>query len=160
METLWINVEYIVRLIKRFTLQVSKMIPEAIPMLRMVVPVTNADALLEDTEILVNTFDATAGTGWKVAYTVPDSDRIEVLTMDINRTTGVTAEVQDMGAYDGADTAKFHSWTASNTNTHMFVQPIPFERNWEMRFYVSTANLGDIFTVRCIIRRQKSWSTP
>lgn len=68
MDVLWINVKYIARIIKRFTLQVSRQIPEAIPLLRLVVPVTQADELLLETKSQADDNDLSAAAGTYVPY--------------------------------------------------------------------------------------------
>lgn len=93
MDILWINVAYISRLIKRFTLQTVRKIPEAIPMLRLVIPVTSVDHLLVESKAVSVTKDLSAAAGTYVAFfTVPDGKRWTFISWNRVGTTAVTNE--------------------------------------------------------------------
>lgn len=155
----WINEPYLTRLIRRFNLSDDPQNPDSLILLKNVQPITNADNLMRELEIVTGTITSGAGAGWSTAYTIPDTDLVELVNYEISRTTGATATTSAIGIADSAGIMSLQGHTAAADAKAVFSQLIPVKKGWDIKFYIATANDGDVFTFHFIVWRSKNWLT-
>lgn len=125
----WVNVKYIARLIKRFTLQDYAQFPEAFRMSRIIQPVTQIDEVLRTLEIVRVTSDLSAATSWLDVITVTKGKRWILLGYLKEATTGTSGiAMQKPGEFPLDLEPQGSSESAVNLNT-----PIPLEEGWLIR---------------------------
>ena len=139
MDFLWINVEYIARLIRRFSLNVGQKIPEALKMARFVQPVTSVDEILQTLKIESQSgvdLSAAAGT-YTVFLTVPQGKRWIVIALS----TSATVAASQVLISDGSSTFPLNDNTASTAKLNQF-NPMPLPEGWSIG-RTTTGDVGD-----------------
>lgn len=160
-EQLWINVEYIARLIKRFNLATGKLTPESLPMQRTVVPVTSADELLREWGFEhLGSFarTAVAGTGQVLAYENTTKYRIHLRAIALMAASGD-------GTLDGLFTGTTTSLTcriftqvaAAHLQTDILAQDIILDQGEKLFARVAAISTDTVWNIYVYRSREPSF---
>ena len=146
----WINVNYLSRLLTRFTLSATQYAKDAFVLIRTVQPVTQVDDLLENLD-LVEEVIAGKASDFSDMTPVPTGKRWKVYAMMVERVTG-DRTAEKLFIMKGTMYMQLYSWTAAATySTGMLSSPLPVDEGWIFRVYFPAGGTADgTFAVRML----------
>ena len=133
----WVNIDFLSRIIRRFQLEEWRREPESLAFVPAVFPITSADELLKDQDV-INVTTGVLGVGSQIVYTVPIGKRVKFYGMYGARVGG--DRNFDVIFIVDADVHVFAIETFGATSSKslgIFNQPIIAKPGWTVRFSIT-----------------------